>query len=188
MTINKHFDSLSEFHLGNPDSKVYSIVAHLLYVLEQMPNGEREQIQRNISNLLGEAESTRILQLICHKQNIDYLGVLQKCQEITLKHISPRVLLHIYCLPIPYVAEELQIDPYRVAELLAELQHIFTTDDPVLWLKLFLAQTEKDRLYLQAKANLLHGIEPVNQPVDTAEERKIKERKLQFRFKPPTEL
>lgn len=188
MTEQKKYDTLSEFHLRNPDTKIYALIAHIVYVLEQIPDGDREQLQRNLSNLLGEAESMRILQLICHKQDIDYLALMQKCQSITIKHISPRLLLHIMCLPVPYVAQKLEIDQERVFALLQELHAVFTIDDPIYWLKMFLAQTEKDRLYLQqAKQDLLHGLAVVNQPVDTAEERRIRERKFHLRYKPPYE-
>jgi len=172
MSADKTIDTLTEFHLHNPNNVAYTLLAHLISVLEDRNLETPHDTPRNVTNLLGETESTSILKLVCQKNHVDYLQLLQDCQDITIKHISPRLLLHIACLPAPYVAEKLQIDEYRVNQLLDQLKKNFTIDDPILWLKRALNLTEKERIHAQQdKENLLHGLAVVNQPVDTAEER-----------------
>lgn len=84
-----------------------------------------------------------------------------------------------------YISQKLQIDIDTTKQLLNQLHGTFTIDDPILWLQRLLNQVEKQRIHMQlAKDDLMHGLAPINQPTDTAEERKIKERKFKIRFRP----
>ena len=181
MTNDRSPDTLSVFHMHNPDISSYALIAHVVSILEQKDFQDPGVILRNISNLLEEAESTHLLHLICQKLHVDYLSLMQTCQGIAMKHMAPRVLLHLMLFPPIYISQKLEIDPQIAVELLNELRRSFTIDDPILWLKRLLSITEKERLrYTNAQQDLIHGLAPVNQPVDTAEERKQRDR----RFKP----
>lgn len=182
MSENNFYDPLANFHLHNPDTNAYARIAHLVSILDRRTDDNTDWVIQNISNILGEAESGRILQLICEKSHLNQAQLISHCQQLTTYKISPRLLLHIACLPTYFVADKLQIDEDRVMQLLNELRKIFTIDDPILWLKRLLSQTEKEQLfYERSKEELLHGLAVVNQPVDTAEERKLRERKLKPR-------
>ncbi len=182
-----NYDPLSEFHLHQTDEKTYALIAHIIAMLEQ-EKSNLDLLYRNLSNILGETEATSILKLICRNKHIDYLNFMEKAQVSYLRHFSPRLILHMLCLPGNYVAVRLQIDHDTAAKLLAELRNEFTIDDPIVWLKQVLSQAEKESLrYQHAKDDLLHGLNVVNQPTDTAEERKIKQRKLKPSLRPPYE-
>jgi hypothetical protein len=78
-----------------------------------------------------------------------------------------------------YMSLKLQVDLDTTNQLLEQLHGTFTIDDPVQWLQRLLAQVEKQRIHMQlAKDELIHGLDPTDQPTDTAELRKIKERKI----------
>jgi hypothetical protein len=188
MTEHIIYDTLLGYHAQNTDNIAYSSMAHLIVVLEEYDGTNLNLVGRNVSNLLGEVEAMHIMHLICQRSHIDYLELMQDCQKITLRHITPRLLLQIACLPISYVEDKLEIDQFWASQLLDKLRHNFTIDDPILWLKRLLNQTEKERLhYAHAKEDLLHGLAVTNQPVDTAEERKLKDRRQYLNFKPPFE-
>lgn len=166
----KVFDTLSEFHLQSLDLRIYALMIALAGVIN---NPEQA------SELLGEAEAARILQIICRAYDVDYLNLIATIQQQTNKHITPRILLHILILPVPYVSEKLQIDQDLVAQLLDQLHHTFTIDDPIDWLKNLLHTIEKSiKRHALTKENQLHGLAVTEQPLDTAEERKLCERKL----------
>lgn len=168
-------DTLAEFHMQNPDNTAYALIAHLISVLENHEGSDQQKTWRNISNILGEMQSERILHLMCQIDHIDYAQLIQDCQSITLTHISPRLMLHLAILPVSYVSKELQIDDYWSEQLLEQFHKQFTIDNPIVWLKRFLSITEKERLrYGHEKQDLLLGRAVVNAPIDTAEERRIK--------------
>jgi hypothetical protein len=187
MDQHNTIDTLAEFHMHNHPDKVYALLAHIIAILDiPTANDTQDDTYRNISNLLGDLESIKIMQLFCHIYHIDYLELMHECQTITLKRISPRLLLHIMFLPTPYVANKLEIDVYFAQELLTHLRNAFTIDQPLLWLRRLLDQTNKERLHdNEAKHDLLMGRSIAEQPVDTAEERKIKLRKFHLTLKPP---
>ncbi len=171
----KIIDTLAEFHMHNPDDAVYALIAHLSVVLEEQNPTNIEQTWRNINNILGEVEASRILHVMCRLMHVDYLELMQSCQNITAQHITPRFLLHLSLLPVNFVAGKLQIDQYWAGQLLEEFRKHFTIDDPIVWLKSFLAITQQERLrYTQAKQDLLLGREVTSTPLDTAEYRRQK--------------
>lgn len=168
-TIN----TLTKFQMQNPDDATFAFIAHLITVLETKDNPDLEHTWRNVNNILGEVESRRILQTMCRLLHVDYLALMQKCQAITLRRVSPRLLLHLSILPVPLVSVKLQIDQYWAAQLLEEFHREFTIDDPIVWLKNFLAITEQQRLrYSKEKDDLLMGRAIIGTPRDTAEYRR----------------
>lgn len=168
-------DTLTEFHMQNPDDAVYALIAHLSAVLEDQNADNLEQTWRNINNILGEVEATRILHVMCRLTHVDYLTLMQNCQEITTRRISPRLLLHLSLLPVSFVAGKLQIDAYWAEQLLEEFHKHFTIDQPLVWLKSFLAITQQERLrHAKAKQDLLLGRAVTGTPGDTAEYRRHK--------------
>jgi hypothetical protein len=189
MEKDQHFDTLAEFHFHNPDNAAYATIAHLVTLLEQGETGsDRATILRSIADLIGDAEALHILQIACRKLHVDYLKLINECQSIAGSHIiAPRLLMYLICLPIPYISEKLQVDEYRASQLLDELRRNFIIDDPIKWLKLLLELIEQERLhYAKQKEDLLHGLAVTTQPVDTAEERKLRERRLNPLIKAPT--
>ena len=176
----RKFDTLSEFHLKKiPESRVYALVALLICALEEEIPHNQSQIANQISEILGDRESKRILELLCLKFGVDYSKFIQECHELYGGHASARMLLHIAILSLSFVCGVLQIDEDEASQLLDHFRHTFTIDSPLSWLKAMLHQSEKQRLYVrQAKELLMLGRESVGQPVDTAEERKLKHRRL----------
>ncbi|HSX20128.1 MAG TPA: hypothetical protein VLG38_03275 [Gammaproteobacteria bacterium] len=166
-------DMLPEFHMQHPDDAVYALIAHLVVVLETYDNEDIATAYRNVANILGETEATRILHVMCQVMHVDYLELMQECQAITSRHLSPRLLLHMAVLPVPYVAEQLEVDQYWAAQLLDQFRKHFTIDPPILWLKSFLNITEQERLrYSKEKEDLLMGRAITGTPKDTAEYRR----------------
>lgn len=170
VSMSKKFDTLSRFHMQNPDFKAYEQMARLLQALEN----EQEDIATDI---LDETNSPHIIQLLCNKTDVDLAELYTETQIMTRQQISPRLLLHIIFLSLGKVSNELEIDYDETFQILQHLKSTFTIDDPILWLKRFLEQCEQEHLKLREQHHkLMHGLEVVNQPLDTAEERRVKER------------
>lgn len=180
------FDSLAEFHLEHSDDKIQALIAHLVAILEEGHDKDINDVSRNLSNILGEAESAAILKLICRKLDIDYLQLMENCQIVGHHHVTPRLLLHILCLPKYYVADKLQVDINLVSALLNELHNSLTQDSAIPWLKHLLALTVKERFRPELeKQNVLLGLDVASAPRDTAEYRRSWLRRLGLRFRPP---
>lgn len=179
-------DKLEGFHIyGPPEREICAVVAQMISILEQKDSHKPEEVFHSVSSLLSESVSSQVLHLLCEKTHIDYLSLMQTTQGIALRHLSPKILLHFMLFPPIYLAQKLEIDPQIAVELLNELRRSFIIDEPLVWLKRLLSYIEKERAhYAQAKQDLLHGLAVVNQPVDTAEERKIRARKLKPILKP----
>jgi hypothetical protein len=185
MTKTKVADTLAGFHLRNPDTASYALIAHLISILDKKDFTNHKIILRNVTSILQDAEATHILHLMCQKMHVDYLSLLETCQQIAQRHITPRLLLHILLLPPSYISQQLEVDPIIALELLNELYRSFNIDDPIEWLKGLLNSTQKARLHEQhAKEDLLHGLAVVDQPIDTAEERKLRDRRLKPVLRP----
>lgn len=181
---DRPIDTLHEFHMQHPDDAAFALIAHLIIILEQQDQVDMDQTWRNITNLLGDVEANRVLHAMCRIDHIDYFALLGTCQDLTSRHITARLLLHLAVLPISFVAGKLQIDQYWANKLLEAFNKEFTIDDPILWLKSYLAITEEERMrYSKAKHDLLLGRETTATPVDSAEYRRQRRRYLQF--KPP---
>lgn len=179
------FDTLAEFHLHNFEDRTYALMAHLISVLQNEKNTGLETKYRNLANILGDAEATSMLKLICRLEHVDYLELMQQCQTSPQRHFSPRLLLLLLLFSANYISIKLQIDIDTTTKLLQQLRGTFTIDDPIAWLQRLLTQVEKHRVSMQlAKDDLMHGLDPTNQPLDTAEHRKIKERKLKPYLRP----
>lgn len=185
--VDRTLDTLAEFHMQHPDDAVYALMAHLISVLEANDSQEIDITFRNVTNLLGEVESTRILHVMCQHMHIDYPSLIQECQGITQHKVTPKLLLHLSVLPVSYVSKELQIDEYWASKLLDQFHKHFTIDSPILWLKSFLNMTEKERLrYGKEKEDLLHGLAVTGVPTDTAEYRRTQKlHHLRPDLKPP---
>ncbi len=185
MDKNEYFDSLHALHLENSDSKVYALIEKIAALLESMDPAHEWQTYEQISALLGDAESTRILELMCQKLNVDYAKLMHTCQQEldTDKpgghiKVTARLLLHMLLVSISFVCNKLQVDPNTVEQMLIQLRQNFTIDTPLPWLRAFLKQTEHERKHqLEVQEKLLHSGYAVEQAPDTAEERKVKERK-----------
>lgn len=180
-------NTLTEFQMHNPDDAAFALIAHLIVILETKDESDLEHTWRNVNNILGEIESRRMLQTMCRLMHVDYLELMQKCQAITLRRVSPRLLLHLAVLPVTLVSEKLQVDQYWASQLLEEFHRQFTIDDPILWLKRFLAITEEERMrYSKEKHDLLMGRAIVGTPRDTAEYRRANIlHRLRPRLTPP---
>lgn len=186
MDKNEYFDSLHALHLDSSDAKIYGLIEQIVGLLDNMEPGNEWQTYEQISTILGEAQSTRILELICQKLNVDYHTLLNNCQSIadkvdpSSKHIkvTARLLLHMLLVSISFVCNKLQVDENCVEQMLVQLRHNFTIDSPLSWLRAFLKQTEHERKHqVEVQEKLLHSGYAVGQATDTAEERKVKERK-----------
>lgn len=180
-------DTIPEFHMQHPDDQVYALIAHMISVLETHQARNIKAAYQNISNMLGEGEATRILKVMCQVQHVDYLELMKDCQSVTLRRVSPRLLLHIAVLPVPFVASQLQIDQYWAGQLLDQLHKHFTIDDPIVWLKSLLSITEQERMrYSKAKEDVRLGRAVVDPPADTAEYRRTQQwHRLRQDLKPP---
>lgn len=185
MGNNKHYDMFQSLHLRNlDDSKVYARIDKVVELLEDMdPTNERE-VEDKISELLGEAESTRVFELICLKLNVDATELIKQCQIRTGAPVSPRLLLHVLLFSISYVSNKLQVDQHTVELLIEELSKSFTVDSPLSWLKDFVNLTAQERKHQErTQEKLMKSGYSVNQATDTAEERRVKTRtKLQERL------
>lgn len=154
-------------------------------MLEKDRNSALETKYRNIANILEEGAATNILKLVCRLEHVDYLALIQQSQLSSYKHFSPRMLLLMLFFSANYISLKLQIDIDTTTQLLQQLHSTFTIDDPILWLQRLLSQVEKNRLRMQlAKEELMRGLDTTSQPLDTAEDRKLKERKLKPYLKP----
>lgn len=186
MDKNEYFDSLHALHLGGSEVKIYGLIEQIVILLDNMAPGSEWQTYEQISAVLGEAQSTRILELICQKLNVDYATLLHNCQSIADKaepstthiKVTARLLLHMLLVSISFVCNKLQVDENCVEQMLVQLRHNFTIDSPLSWLRAFLKLTEHERKHqIEIQEKLLHSGYAVGQAPDTAEERKVKERK-----------
>ena len=74
-----------------------------------------------------------------------------------------------------YIAKVMHIHIDDAMKLLDFLQRIFTIDNPILWLERLKACLEKDQHYYQElKEKMMMGREIITQPLDTAEDRRNK--------------
>ena len=78
------------------------------------------------------------------------------------------------------MAKELELDIEEITYLIEQFKKSYNVEDPLTWIKNFIAHSNKNRLHARAKTEQLHGIQAVDaaHDVDTAETRKLKERKL----------
>ena len=73
-----------------------------------------------------------------------------------------------------YIANVLELNLIQTKQMIEQLRHTFTIDNPVLWLAVWLCNMKIRLLPIKSRDELLHGLEVVNQPVDTREERRQK--------------
>lgn len=77
------------------------------------------------------------------------------------------------------LAEQLELDIEEANYLIEQLKGSYNIDDPLSWLKGFIAQSNKTRLNSKVKkSELMRGLQAIEQAEDTAEERKLRDRKL----------
>ncbi len=74
------------------------------------------------------------------------------------------------------IAMILELDVEEATKLLEQLRLSFTIDDPLEWLKAYVAKIAKTKLSKRTKKDQLLGKYALGQAEDTAEERRVKER------------
>lgn len=173
---NSVYDTLSEYHLHSPDTIPYEVLAQLLDILKRADKSNNtDKIVVEIQQLLTDAKSEKLFHLICEKHHIDYH-----------KFQPPRLVLHLICLSYccksaSFVADKLGLDSREASQLLEQLKHNFTIDDPLAWLERLHLQTKEEYEYHKKfKEKQLYGHDLAVKPADTAEDRK---QKLRRRFK-----
>ncbi len=185
-----NYDSLVEYHLKNPETKLYSIVEDLTQLLDQLKQSpilspaDRKAANKQIQELLTDGASKKILELFSRKNNIDK----QKYDELIdhVRELKSIIHYHHYLLliflseanaSIKVAARILGVDLKDAEEAITYFKQIFVIDDFLTWLKNFLSNNYRHKQYLLdeiAKNNLRQGGEEIIQPVDTADARKNK--------------
>lgn len=171
------YDTLSEYHLHNPNTMSYEILQELLGYLQQASQEgcDTDEIAYKIQELLTDAKSEKLFKLICEKGHVDIH-----------KFHAPKLLLHLICLThcyksVSFVADKLGLDSREAGELLEHLKHSFTIDDPIDWLnRLHLQSKDEHNYHIEYKNKQTQGHDITSKPPDTSEDRK---QKLRRRFK-----
>jgi hypothetical protein len=186
------YDPLSEYHLHNPELKLYQILEQIKDLIEESRtrairnNGnKKKEIVEQIQALLNEAASKRILQMLYRKNHIKSDDILigdggqqnfiYKNPDILLQILFLSAILDSYAV----ISQTLDIDLDEAKEIIEYLKSIFKFDDPLTWLQNFLYKNLKYRKILEKQ--VLLGHESIGQSSDTAEERKLKLRKKLLR-------
>jgi len=107
---------------------------------------------------------------------------------------NPQDRLHIYklieqliaeitylkkCYSNSALANQLEIDIEEATYLIEQLKNSYNIDDPIAWIKSFIDQANKNKSHASVKkSELMRGLQAIGQAEDTAEERKLKERKF----------
>ena len=176
--------TLNEFNLHNLDRRTYELVENIIEVLELQNSENQEYVKRKLDEILDDDQAAVVLQVICQRMGINVKQLIDKFAT-SIGHIPPhKLLIHLLFIEncynsVVFVSKQLDLDPGMAAYLLDQLRHSFTVDDPIVWLKLLLAQTEKALVFRKAeKQKLMSGLAITVQEEDTAEARKLKERRL----------
>ena len=127
----------------------------------QAAHGKIRHLVENITTLLqdpGSSDHTHLLLLI--EKLLVELMYIRKCyQNFAL-------------------AEQLDLDIEEATYLIEQLKGSYNIDDPLSWIKRFIAQSNKTRLNSKVKnSELMRGLQAIEQAEDTAEERKLRDRK-----------
>jgi len=185
------YDPLSEYHLYNPELKLYGILEEIKSLIEESRTREirnngnkKKEIIDKIQNLLNEPAGKRILEMICRKNNTKFDSQQVKNLDGESTHNpfykNPNILLQILFIhavidSYSIISQNLDIDPDEAKAAIEYLKSIFNLEDALVWLQNFL---NKDTRYRKMRErNILLGQESVNQPNDTSEERKLKMRR-----------
>lgn len=174
------FDTLTEFHLRNPDCHTYELIDQLISILRQSKQHDRIYLVQQLKEKFGDKECIRILKLIAVKTNLDY-NELINIKTHDGHFIPPKLLLHLLCLShshyktsIDFLAGQLELDPSELRYILQQLRSNFTIDDPLSWLEGFIQQFKKERQYCEkCRDDLKLGRNIVGQEQDTAEKRRV---------------
>ena len=182
--ITYYKDCISSF-----EDRAGHMFIRLANMLPGLEIGSRVSILEKLRrNLLNEQNSHVILKFLCYISGVSYDRLLSSCYEKfnqQEKHIDlPKLLCHLLCMwgscfSDTYMSKVLELDVIEVQQLISHLRSTFTIDNPIMWLQGLAAKYERNRLSpLKCKQDLMHGLDVVNQPVDTREDRRIKNRNL----------
>lgn len=175
-------------NINNFEDRAGHMFVRIANTLPDIDIGPRVSILEKLrNNLLTDNNSHIILKFLCYLSGISYDRLINNCTNVTEieNHAAlPRLLCQLLCMwgscfSDTYMSKVLELDVIEVQQLIGHLRNTFTIDNPVLWLQGLAAKYEKSRLApLKNKQDLVHGREVVNQPVDTREERRIRNRNL----------
>jgi hypothetical protein len=182
------YDPLAEYHLYNPELKLYSILEEIRDLIIQSRTREvrnngnkKKQIIEKVQCLLTDAAGKRILDMLCRKENVnlendhskdsDFNNSIYKSPAIVLQLLFLQAILDSYAL----VSQTLDLDNDEVKQALEHLKLAFNIGDPLVWIQNFLNKNTRYKKILEK--SVLFGHEETGQASDTAEERKLKKRK-----------